>query len=740
MDRVRTAASLVALPLVALTAGPLSAQTLDDVLARHVEGRGGLERIRAVRSVVMTGRMQLNDLDWAEMPIRIQIARPGRIFVRTDLVGEPILQAYDGKRALWRDPNTSSVLPMGEYQAAKVREQADLDGPLIGASEKGYRLNYAGKQTLDGAPVFVVLLAHRDFSRRILLAAESGLPVREVEHRRIGGVEVTTEKRLGDYRTVGGLAFPFRVETTIDGHRNNLLTLEEVELDVPLDESQFSLSSPDLSDFPSPRGLAFRKKAYVDEPLPVFEKSRDLLPEPVVDADPGFVEMYWKCWELAFRHMFKPAPGSPLVSNYLDEAFYPNIFQWDSLFMVMFARYGHHVFPAISTLDNFYARQHRNGFIAREIREKDGTDFYYFLDYMGTDNLVNPPLFGWAELESYRLTGDKSRYEAVIPVLESYAAWLDRYRVRAGTSHGLYWQTSLGSGMDNSPRAGSGWVDMSSQVAMLHRDLAVMLREAGQAARAAEHERKAQEIAARINRFMWSEKDGLYYDVEDDGRQLASKTVASFWPLLAGVASRPQAERLVRNLRDPATFWRTIPFPSLAADQKLYEPLGGYWRGSVWAPTNYMIVKGLERAGYDDFAGEASEAYLRGMYAVFQKTGTVWENYAPDSLSEGGSAKKDFVGWSGCGPIALLIEDVIGLRPDAAAGTVTWHLRRLDRHGVRRLRFGSTTATFLAEARSSPAEKARITVESDGELTLVVSRGGVRSTMRIRAGRQALEL
>jgi glycogen debranching enzyme len=59
-------------------------------------------------------------------------------------------------------------------------------------------------------------------------------------------------------------------------------------------------------------------------------------------------------------------------------------------------------------------------------------------------------------------------------------------------------------------------------------------------------------------------------------------------------------------------------------------PVAGFWLGSVWAPINYMLLKGLEKYGFHDFAYQASVRYLRGMEAVYRKTGTVWENYNPD--------------------------------------------------------------------------------------------------------------
>ena len=73
-------------------------------------------------------------------------------------------------------------------------------------------------------------------------------------------------------------------------------------------------------------GKHFSKKEYVPQPLPVWSETKDRLPSPILSDHPGWIEMYWKSWEIAFRGLKKPAPQSPLVSNWLDEAFSENIF------------------------------------------------------------------------------------------------------------------------------------------------------------------------------------------------------------------------------------------------------------------------------------------------------------------------------------------------------------------------------------------------------------------------------
>ncbi len=506
-----------------------------------------------------------------------------------------------------------------------------------------------------------------------------------------------------------------------------------------------SVTSSSVND--TLRGAYFPKTVYSPgETLPSFADAKRALPRPILDGNRGWLEMYWRCWELAFQHLRQPDPESGLVSDYLDAAFNGNIFQWDTIFMIMFARYGHRAFPAIQSLDNFYARQHASGFICREIR-RDGSDLYCH----GPRDAVNPPLFSWAEAETFRTTGDKSRFAAVLPALEKYVAWLntesdpDQYddlpdwvtkgRQSTGSVHQLYWNTPLGCGMDNAPRGGNGWVDMSCQMVIQYNDLATICDELGLGEKAAIFRREATAIGERINRWCWNAEEGFYYDVRNDGSQVKVKTSGGFWPLLAGIASSEQVERLVGHLRDESSFWRPFVFPTLAANEPDYREDGGYWLGAVWAPTNYAIIKGLERCGYGDFATEASARYLEGMEAVFRDTGTVWENYAPElPYRPGEPAMKDFVGWTGIGPIALLIENILGLHCDGVNRRLEWTIRRTDRHGIDNLQLGKTTVSVIAEARESGSSTVPITVISTSEFTLSVTINGKKTEWTIPSG------
>jgi glycogen debranching enzyme len=303
--------------------------------------------------------------------------------------------------------------------------------------------------------------------------------------------------------------------------------------------------------------------------------------------------------------------------------------------------------------------------------------------------------------------------------------------------------------MDNMPLQGSGWVDMSSQMVLMYRALATISGALHRTRESKTYENHARAVAQRINQYMWNETDGFYYNVDDGGKQQKLKNVGGFWPMLAGIADRRQAVRLLAHLKDPKSFWRSIPFPSLAADEKEYEADGQYWLGSVWASTNVAIIKGLDQFGtegdnayaFNEFAKLATEAYLDGIYNVYRKTGTVWENYSPESYSRGLWSRPDFVGWTGCGPIELLIENVLGFRPDGANKKLVWFLSRIDRHGIEHLRFGDVDASLIADRRRDLNASAAIFVDANIPFDLVVIRQlGKTMSIHIQKGPQKITI
>jgi hypothetical protein len=477
-------------------------------------------------------------------------------------------------------------------------------------------------------------------------------------------------------------------------------------------------------------------------PIPKFSSVKPLLPVPVIEENVEWLDLYWLAWETAFSNIKVPPPNSPLVSSWIDEGLTDQIFQWDTNFMTMFGRYAFHIFPFIKSNDNFYAAQHPDGMICRVINELDGKDHEWGLG----ENLaraINPPLFSWSEIETYKFSNDKQRLAQVVKYIENYAQWIEENRTCTNTKHRLYWSNGQASGMDNTPRDigrmlptdgngihsaydPMGWVDLTAQVCLMYKDLSFIHTELGNHDKSTFYETKYQLISDKVNKYMWNENTGLYHDVDSSGVQTSWKTIAAFWPLLCQTPSTYQAERLMKNILDTSVFGTNLPLPSLAADQPYYNNNGKYWLGGVWAPTSYMVIKGFEKYGYHNLSTILAEKFMDAMYKVFLSTGSIWEVYSPEIYAPATNAsgkylcQKDFVGWSGLVPISMFIENIIGIKVDAPQNLVEWNISRKDKHGLINLHFADITASFICEKNESDNIR-KITVTSDKPFQLNVN-------------------
>lgn len=475
--------------------------------------------------------------------------------------------------------------------------------------------------------------------------------------------------------------------------------------------------------------------------LPTFDQARPLLPEPFWDGHAAAIDCTFKAWKLAFANLRRPEAASGFVARFIDPAFNDCIFMWDSCFMTLFGRYGARAFPFIRTLDNLYAKQHPDGFICREIGRALGDDRFARFDPSST----GPNVLAWAEWEHYRNFGDGDRLARVFPVLRAYHQWLRAYRT---WPDGSYWSTGWGCGMDNQPRVPVGtpyanpehyhgrmtWVDATLQQILSARLLAQMGRALGAGAESdvADMREEAARLGRFVNERLWSEADRFYCDRFDSGALNRVKSVGGYWALLAGVVPAARLTPFVAHLDDPRAFKRPHRVPSLAADNPGYDARGGYWRGSVWAPTTYMVLRGLTEVGRDALAHDIGRNHLDNVVAVFGKTGTVHENYAPESAAPGVPSKPDFVGWTGLPPIAVLLEYVFGLRPDAAARRLVWDVRLTDAHGVRRYPLGRDVSIDLAcAARRDARDPPRVEASASGSVEVEVRWAGGSRVLKL---------
>jgi hypothetical protein len=235
--------SILVAGIVLCAAALAGAQTADELVAKNIAARGGLEKIKAISSVKMSGRL-------VEGGFVVQIVNEAKRpeFLREDatIQGMTQIQAYDGSTGWQISPFQGRKDPelLGEDDLRGMSEDADFDGPLVDYQKKGNTVEYLGHDIVDGddALKLKVTLKNGDIIY-YFLDPDTFIEIRTDKLMFVRGAMQETVTDLGSFKPVNGVMYPFSVES---GPKNNpgaraRITFEKIEANVALEDSLFTM-------------------------------------------------------------------------------------------------------------------------------------------------------------------------------------------------------------------------------------------------------------------------------------------------------------------------------------------------------------------------------------------------------------------------------------------------------------------------------------------------------------------
>lgn len=220
--------SLLALNFLFVLAAGAAAQLGDDIARRHAERAGPrLQQLQALRGEGKTfiGR----DV----VPFEFIQVRPNKLRVESYAPLRRVVQAYDGVNPPWvSHSEVKAGVPqtMPPADAKEFLENADFDGPLVNYAEKGYSVDYAGEEKVEGRDAYKLLLMGKNES--ILfewIDTKTFELVKRTVFKVSKGKRVTLDTLFKDFRPVGGVMQPHRVESLADGQLVYVMVLDKLE-------------------------------------------------------------------------------------------------------------------------------------------------------------------------------------------------------------------------------------------------------------------------------------------------------------------------------------------------------------------------------------------------------------------------------------------------------------------------------------------------------------------------------
>jgi len=219
-------------------------QTVDEILAEHFNAVGQ-EKLLATNTLTMKGKIIQGQF---EIPFTSMQKRPMNFRSEAEFQGMKMLSGFDGTKGWSINPMMGSTdpQPMTEEQIDRMKIQADYDGLFYNYKEKGYTLEFTGKETVDDIETYVLKLtrpngdivtSYIDAENYVLLKAKSKM--------KLQGVDSEMETIFSNYKYVNEILNPFAIETKMNGQTAMQMTFDEISYDVDMPDSIFQM--PEVS-------------------------------------------------------------------------------------------------------------------------------------------------------------------------------------------------------------------------------------------------------------------------------------------------------------------------------------------------------------------------------------------------------------------------------------------------------------------------------------------------------------
>lgn len=233
----RLLAPAASFAILLLLAPGAMAQTADELIARNIAAKGGMDKLKAVNAIRQTSDITIQG---TAASLTVYSKRPNLSRQEIVLGSETIISAFDGQTPWMVNPMTGSTQAtvVTGPQADMIRQDASFDGPMIDYKARGMTAELIGPEDIDGMPVHHLKLTGQDgVVRHVYLDAATSLETKMSTETPMGLVE----QRLSDYRDVGGLKVPFAITVLTGGAVTAEVKVLKLELNPEIDDGLFRI-------------------------------------------------------------------------------------------------------------------------------------------------------------------------------------------------------------------------------------------------------------------------------------------------------------------------------------------------------------------------------------------------------------------------------------------------------------------------------------------------------------------
>lgn len=370
---------------------------------------------------------------------------------------------------------------------------------------------------------------------------------------------------------------------------------------------------------------------------------------PAIREDAPWYEQYYYAWWIMRTGLLAPRGQLMREAMVPSKLYYIGAWQWDNYFHALAYR---HVDSELAKdqIRVFLDHQCEDGMLPDAIHENEVvTRLPFPIDAAVT----KPPLLGWAVWKIFAADGDTDFLEEVYaPLVRMHEWWLTQ-RVDDKTGLCAY-HHPYSSGLDDNPLWDAGMPvvspDLNTYLYLQSEALSHIAEVLGNEEDARRWSMQATQLLQSMFKALWDSDAGRFWALHD-GERIDVHTPFNYYPLLTGKLPVQMSNPIVGHLADAGEFWARYPLATVALNDAAYDA-ETMWRGPVWINPNYLVHEGLQRAGYDELAGQLRRRTLE----LVTGQDDIYEYYNPETGQAPETAAPMF-GWSAALFIDLAIQE-----------------------------------------------------------------------------------
>ncbi|MBK6564643.1 MAG: outer membrane lipoprotein-sorting protein [Saprospiraceae bacterium] len=222
-------------------------QTLDEILNKYFENIGGREAISKVSSTKMTGKVNAQGMEFPTVMLskgvknKISFSFQGMEFVQPCFDGETGWQTNFMNMKAEKMEKEDSELLKSQFE--------DFPDAFLKYKDKGYKAELLGSETAEGTDCFKVKLTKKPYilsgveeenATIYYFDKENFVPILTKSIIPKGPAKGKYQETvMSDYQESGGIVFPFSITSKFDGQIAASISIEKIEINVPIDDAVF---------------------------------------------------------------------------------------------------------------------------------------------------------------------------------------------------------------------------------------------------------------------------------------------------------------------------------------------------------------------------------------------------------------------------------------------------------------------------------------------------------------------